>query len=79
MDAARLLPVLGGFLFLTPMLWSPSGPGDAGRSTAADGLYLFFAWGVLIALAALLAPRLVSIEKNNRAPGDPGETEDAGD
>lgn len=55
-DAARLLPILGGFLFVLPMLW-----GDAAsdiRQTSTDGIYLFAVWLILIVVAALLAHRL---------------------
>lgn len=46
-DAARLLPVLGVFLFLLPLL-AP----DVG--TAAQGLYLFAAWfGLIVATAVI--------------------------
>ncbi|MCF1709517.1 hypothetical protein L0V05_11890 [Tabrizicola sp. J26] len=79
MDAARLLPILGAFLFLLPMLWSPMPGEQTGRSTAADGLYLFLAWAILIVLAALLGSRLVSIEQEKRRPGSNPETDDAGD
>lgn len=57
MDAARLLPLAGGFLFLLPILWAPGA--TATRDTAPDGVYLFLAWGALILVARLLAPRLV--------------------
>ena len=58
-DAARLLPVLGAFLFLLPVLWAPAeGMNGTGRDTATDGLYLFAAWAVLIVFAALMAPGL---------------------
>lgn len=48
MDAARLLPVLGVFLFFLPLLW-------AGGTTRQGTIYLFVIWGLLIALAAFLA------------------------
>lgn len=51
MDAARLLPWLGAFLFGLPLLWSVPG-------TAAGLLYLFGAWVVLIILSLVLARRL---------------------
>lgn len=61
-DAARLLPFLGIFLFLLPLLWAPAPiqPGHlaAVRDTAADGLWLVKVWAVLVVLAALLAPHL---------------------
>ena len=56
-DAARLLPVLGTFLFLLPILWSP---GQTERQdTAPDGIYLFLVWGVLIEIAGFLSGRLM--------------------
>lgn len=55
-DAARLLPVVGMFLFLLPMLWAPAA--TEARDTAPDGIYLFLVWAGLIVIAALLAPGL---------------------
>lgn len=55
-DAARLLPILGGFLVLLPILWTPSG--SSGIDTAWDGIYLFTVWIGLVVLAAALAPGL---------------------
>lgn len=56
-DGARLLPFLGGFLFLLPILWAP-GQTDQ-RDTAPDGIYLFAIWGVLILIAGFLSRRLM--------------------
>jgi hypothetical protein len=54
-DAARVLPVLGLFLLLLPLLWAP----DARMAlTAGDIIYFFGVWLVLIALAAAFAPGL---------------------
>ena len=54
-DAARLLPVLGLFLLLLPLLWAP----EARMSLrAGDVVYFFAVWLVLIALAAAFAPGL---------------------
>lgn len=52
-DASRALPVLGAFLFLLPAL---------GAAEGASGVlvYLFAVWGLLIALAAAMAPRLAA-------------------
>ncbi|WP_275393306.1 hypothetical protein [Aliiroseovarius sp. Z3] len=47
-DAARLLPMLGVFLFLLPLLATDIG-------TAAQGLYLFTAWFGLIVATAVIA------------------------
>jgi hypothetical protein len=51
MDALRLLPWLGAFLFGLPLLWSAP-------RTASGLLYLFAAWVVLIALSFALSRRL---------------------
>jgi hypothetical protein len=70
MDAARLLPVLGAFLFCLPMLWRPDA---AGHSTAGEGVYLFIVWAVLIGVARLFAPGLVAsgtlVESREPLPG----------
>lgn len=66
-DAARLLPFVGAFFFLLPILWSPQD--TFRRDTAPDGIYLFVAWAILIVLAFLLA----------RALGGPGEEDDLDD
>jgi len=69
-EAARLVPVLGLFLILLPILWQP---GETRlRDTAPDGLYLFGVWAGLIVIAALIAPRLAEGDE------DAGEDEDAG-
>ena len=60
-DAARMLPFVGVFLFLLPLLWSPQD--TFRRDTAPDGIYLFVVWAVLIVLAMLISRSL------NR-PGD---------
>jgi hypothetical protein len=53
-DAARLLPLLGFFLLVLPMLWQPETAKGAGH----DWTYVFVIWGLLIGLAAWLAPGL---------------------
>lgn len=55
-DGARMLPVLGLFLFLLPILWAPGETAEA--DTATDGLYLFAVWIALVLVAALMAPGL---------------------
>lgn len=70
-DAARLLPVVGAFLVLLPILWAP-GMTET-RDTAPDGIYLFAVWAGLVICAALLARRLS--DESDRAPA-PGEEED---
>lgn len=54
-DAARLLPVLGGFLLLLPLLWTS----DLRMSlTSGDVIYFFAVWLGLIVVAAIFAPGL---------------------
>ena len=76
-DAARLLPVFGGFLMLLPILWTPAEM--QGRNTAQDGIYLFFIWAVLVGLAAWLAPSLADAADDGAdAEGDAGGGADGG-
>ncbi len=70
-DAARALPVLGLFLLLVPVLWSQDG--RPGASTATIGVYLFIIWALLIAVAALLAPRLPLTETERAKPDKDGK------
>jgi hypothetical protein len=79
-DAARMLPVLGAFLLLLPILWSPSETAVA--DTGPDGIYLFLVWAGLIGAAAVLAPRLrgttvtgdpMAVEPGDGPAEDPGE------
>lgn len=67
-DAARLLPLFGAFLFLLPILWEPGA--SAQRDTAPDGIYLFAIWGLLIAVAAAMAPGLRAETQDDGAPRD---------
>lgn len=55
-DAARLLPVLGLFLFFSPIAIN-SGPEGLGP-TATWLMYLMGVWLILIGLAALLARKI---------------------
>jgi len=71
-DAARLVPVFGGFLICLPILWSPAGT-DV-RDTAPDGIYLFLVWAGLILAAAALAPGLRQAGGAERTgPPEPGD------
>ena len=54
MDAIKLLPILGGCLFLMPALIV----GDEGGATATRLVYFFFAWFALIGLCAVLVRAL---------------------
>jgi hypothetical protein len=63
MDAARILPVLGMVLFLLPALWRRAGD----PNTAAESLYLFAVWGMLILAAGLLARPLRRTDAPRRA------------
>ncbi|MEF3046565.1 hypothetical protein [Pseudotabrizicola sp. L79] len=69
-DAARLLPFVGVFLFLLPILWAPQQ--TFRRDTAPDGIYLFIAWAGLIFLTFLITRSLAK-------PGDDGDPEEPDD
>ena len=71
MDAARLLPFVGVFLFALPMLWgSEESPG---ATTAREGLYLFAVWAGLILAAGVLARFLAAGLEEGRSGEEPGE------
>ena len=55
-DVARMLPVLGGILWIIPLMWRQKGPEAIGNSTAL--LYIFGVW-VLIILCTALVSRLI--------------------
>ena len=54
-DAARLLPVLGLFLLLLPLLWAPD---SRMALEAGDVIYFFAVWLGLVLLAAAFAAGL---------------------
>ena len=56
-DAVRLLPVLGLFLFLLPVLATG---GSNGLGTAGGLVFVFSIWGILIVISALLSLQLDS-------------------
>ncbi|MHA6324934.1 hypothetical protein [Roseivivax sp. CAU 1753] len=55
-DAARLLPIIGLFAWLIPLLW-PRNVEDAPHLGSAL-IYVFTVWAVLIVIGALLSRRL---------------------
>lgn len=75
-DAARLLPVVGLFLMLMPLLWGGTdGSGNGGGNGGGIGgggavVFVFVVWALLIAGAALLAPALEQPDEADPAPGD---------
>lgn len=72
-DAARLLPFVGGFLFLLPILWGPQN--SFHRDTAPDGIYLFVVWAVLIGMAFVISRSLAAPVEAD----DPDSADDASD
>lgn len=65
MDFARLLPVLGLFVFMLPLL----GGSEGISRTSANLVYFFLAWFVLIVLAWVLARKLSRDGIDRPAPG----------
>lgn len=55
-DLARLVPVLGLFIFLLPLLGGPDGI----SRTAANLVYFFLAWFILIVMAWAISRQLCS-------------------
>lgn len=67
-DAARLLPLLGLFLILLPILWRPAESPEP--DTASGGIYLFAVWLILIVAAFLLAGRLSITAPQDETPDE---------
>jgi len=67
MDAARMLPVLGLVALLLPALWSRDGQ----TSTAAEAVYLFGLWALLILAAVLLSRPLRDTQEREAPPAVP--------
>jgi hypothetical protein len=66
-DAARLLPVLGVFLLVMPLLWVE----EAQLSlNSGDVIYFFAVWLVMIGLAAAFAPGLRRGEEGDEKPDE---------
>ena len=63
-DAARLLPLVGVFLLMLPLMWSDAA--GAGRLA----VYVFGVWALLIGLAAYVAPGLAQPEADAPAEDD---------
>jgi hypothetical protein len=74
-DAARLLPFVGAFLVLLPILWAPQD--TARRDTAPDGLFLFAVWGGLILLAYFLSRALSAPGEGDDPEADDAAADDA--
>ena len=64
-DAARLLPIIGTFLLILPTLWVEDGKIHL---TAADLIYFFTVWLLLVIVAAVFARGL--------RPGERAEEEE---
>ncbi|MEL7255562.1 MAG: hypothetical protein AAGL23_15405 [Pseudomonadota bacterium] len=71
-DAARMLPILGGILFLIPALWV----GTQGISTASVMVYLFVVWAALAGIAGVLSRRLAPEEDDPKDKDTPTAEEE---
>lgn len=76
-DAARLLPVIGAFLVMLPILWAPAATGA--RDTAPEGVYLFVVWAGMILAAAAMSGRLADDPSPDRSPDRGDRTGDGPD
>ncbi len=56
-DASRIAPLFGGFLFLIPLVWPDAGE-NTGPQLAQKGLFIFVVWFLLVLVSALIAARL---------------------
>lgn len=67
-DAARLLPLLGLFLILVPILWQPAATPEP--DTARGVVYIFTVWALLIVAALLIARQLGRADPPQRPTDD---------
>ncbi len=71
-DTARILPVVGGLMFLAPILWEAGGP----IALSTRVILLFTVWLALVVAAAALAPalrRALGEGAQSEPPDRPGE------
>ncbi len=74
-DGLRLLPFLGAWLFMLPLLWSVGGPGaQEAKSMSAALIFVFGTWAVLIAATAGILAALAIL----KAPQSDGAREEEG-
>lgn len=67
MDAVRLLPLLGLFLWMLPLMWPVPEEGAEGIGAARALTYVFGVWAVMILASVLLWWRTRTAD---RAQGD---------
>lgn len=73
MDALRLLPVVGLFLWMLPIFWPlPEGQNGQSVATSTAVTYIFAIWICLIACAFALTRRL-SVRLNADVPSEDDE------
>ena len=76
-DASRLTPLLGAFLFLIPLAWPDRGA--SGEPVLANiGLYMFAVWFFLVVCAAFVARRLSRDDWRPDAPATEDQETEAG-
>lgn len=66
-DAARMLPLLGAFLFCVPLLWQG---GETATSTTGAMFYLFGVWVLLVVLSGVISRHLRQGEDGQDHDGD---------
>lgn len=77
-DCARLLPLMGLWLWLVPVLWQGGGAQGADAMKLSSGLiYVFAVWAGLVLAGATLVVLLSLVA--SRAPTDPSDEAQDGD
>jgi hypothetical protein len=70
-DAARLLPIVGVFLFLMPILWQPAS--TPAHDTGYGVAYLFIVWTLLILAARVISHFVAGVAEDSEDAPDSGD------
>lgn len=77
MDGARLLPVVGAFLWLMPLIWGLAPGREIG--TAGGGIYVFVVWAGLIGGAWAFTRALGRPDDPQRRAGEGADRDGPGE
>ena len=63
LDALKLLPVFGAWVFLLPVFWPTNSESGASWAMSSALIFIFGAWAVLVLVSAFILRRLNRLEQ----------------